>query len=207
MLRLISRHAGTGLSRSPGRWLRVGAIALLLAGCAVTDESSRAPATRPLTAAEGRALVGRLVPANVSDRPGWATDIYAAISAMEIAPTPENICSVVAITEQESGFRVDPSIPGLSGIAWKEIDKQRERAGVPKLVLLAALALTSPNGKSYNERLDNVKTELQLSEIFEDFIDMVPLGKRFFAERNPVRTGGPMQVSVAFAEAHAATKG
>jgi Protein of unknown function (DUF1615) len=204
--RIRPERTSPRVAASPFRWLCLVIITLVLAGCA-SDESSRAPATRPLTAAEGRALVGRLVPANVPDRAGWATDIYAAIAAMEIAPTPENICSVVAITEQESGFRVDPSIPGLSGIAWKEIDKQRERAGVPKLVVMAALALTSPNGKSYNERLDNVKTELQLSEIFEDFIDMVPLGKRFFAERNPVRTGGPMQVSVAFAEAHAAAKG
>jgi hypothetical protein len=45
-----------------------------------------------------------------------------------------------------------------------------------------------------------------LSEIFEDFIGMVPMGRTFFADRNPVRTGGPMQVSVAFAETHAAAK-
>ena len=44
-------------------------------------------------------------------------------------------------------------------------------------------------------------TELQLSDIFEDFIGRVPLGRTFFADRNPVRTGGPMQVSVGFAEA------
>ena len=70
----------------------------------------------------------------------------------------------------------------------------------------AALRLTSPDGTSYAERIDDVKTEQQLSEIFEDFIGMVPLGKTFFADSNPVRTGGPMQVSIAFAEAHAAAK-
>jgi hypothetical protein len=32
---------------------------------------------------------------------------------------------------------------------------------------------------------------------------MVPLGQRLFADWNPVRTGGPMQVSIAYAEAHA----
>src|SRR5689334_23835824 len=37
-------------------------------------------------------------------------------------------------------------------------------------------------------------------------IDRVPLGRTFFAEQNPVRTGGPMQVSVAFAVAHAKAK-
>ena len=33
----------------------------------------------------------------------------------------------------------------------------------------------------------------------------MPLGQRFFAGYNPVRTGGPMQVSVEFADAHAKT--
>ena len=53
---------------------------------------------------------------------------------------------------------------------------------------------------SYGERLDGVKTEMQLSDLFEDFIGRVPLGRTFFADRNPVRTAGPMQVSIAFAE-------
>jgi hypothetical protein len=159
-----------------------------------------------VSATEGRALVGRLLPASIADRAGWATDIYAAFAAMEIAPTPENICAVVAITEQESSFRTDPQVPGLARIAWKEIEKQRERSGIPKVVVWGALALPSPNGKSYSTRLDAVKTERELSEIFEDFIGMVPLGKTFFADRNPVRTGGPMQVSIAFAEAHVAVR-
>jgi hypothetical protein len=38
--------------------------------------------------------------------------------------------------------------------------------------------------------------------MFEDFIGAVPLGRQLFADLNPVRTGGPMQVSISFAEAH-----
>jgi hypothetical protein len=188
------------------RQLLVTGILAALAGCATTDESTRIPPQRAMTAAEGRALVGQLLPAGVADRPGWATDIYAALATLEIPATPENICSVIAVTEQESGFRVDPAIPGLANIAWKEIERRREQAGVPRLLLDAALELPSANGRSFRERLDAVKTELQLSELFEEFIGMVPLGKKYFADRNPVRTGGPMQVSVAFAEAHAAAK-
>src|SRR6185436_15242447 len=179
-------------------------IVAALAGCAV--ESPRAPDYVPMSADEGRAFVGRLIPTGVADRAGWATDIYAAIAALEISPTAQNICAVIAITEQESSFRADPSVPGLAGIAWKEIEKQRERAGVPKLVLQAAFSLRSPDGRSYSERIDAVKTEKQLSDIFEDFIGMVPLGRTFLSNRNPVRTGGPMQVSIAFAEGHAAAK-
>ena len=189
---------------------RVGATALLalaaaLAGCA-TEEISRTPGSRPLNPTEARALIGQHLPANVAERAGWSTDIYAAFTAMQIPVTPENVCAVVAVTEQESSFRADPAVPGLSAIAWKEIDRQAERAGIPMLAVRAALLLPSPNGRSYSERIDTVKTEKQLSEIFEDFIGMVPLGKTFFANHNPVRTGGPMQVSIAFAEAHAAAK-
>ena len=66
--------------------------------------------------------------------------------------------------------------------------------------------MPSSNGKTYGERLDTVKTEMQLSELYDDFIDRVPLGRTFFASSNPVRTAGSMQVGIAFAEGFAQTK-
>jgi len=152
---------------------------------------------------EAREAIARALPAGTNDKAGWARDIHAALAALELPSTRENLCAVIAITEQESSFRADPPVPGLPSIAWQEIDRRADSAGVPRLAVRTALGLKSPNGRSYAERIDNVKTERQLSEIFEDFIGMVPLGKAFFASRNPVRTGGPMQVSIVFAEAHA----
>ncbi|HEX2826798.1 MAG TPA: DUF1615 domain-containing protein [Burkholderiales bacterium] len=178
-----------------------------MAGCASAPEpASTQPPAKTMTPAEARAFIARVLPGGVTNRPAWATDIYAAFAAMEIPATRENVCAVVAITDQESNFRVDPAVPNLSQIAWKEIERQRERAGVPGVVLQGALMIPSPNGRSYRERIDAVKTEQQLSEIFDDFIGMVPLGRTFFADRNPVRTGGPMQVSIAYAESHAASR-
>ena len=156
-----------------------------------------------MTAAEGRAFVAGYMPAGVADKEGWAADIHTAVSVLEIPITPDNVCAILSITEQESGFRVDPPIPNLPAIAWAEIERQREKIGIPKLVLDAALGLQSSNGKTYRARLDAAKTERELSDIFEDLIGRVPLGKTFFGDRNPVRTGGPMQVSVAFATAYA----
>src|SRR5689334_7422744 len=204
-------HRGTKPDSRPRNCAaqRVDTIALaivcisLLWGCS-SDHRTAGP--RELTAAEARALIGKLLPPNTSDRTGWASDIYAAFAALHIAPTPENICAVAAVTEQESSFQADPPVPHLGAIAWKEIDKRAQTMGIPPLVLHTALHVPSSNGKSYSERINAVKTERELSEIFEDFIGRVPMGKRFFAERNPVHTGGPMQVSVAFAEAHAAAK-
>ncbi|HET7730996.1 MAG TPA: DUF1615 domain-containing protein [Usitatibacter sp.] len=185
--------------------LSVALLAALLAGCA-TSEAPREPEGPRLTAAEGRALVSRHLPRGLKDRAGWATDIYAAFAALQVRPSPENVCAVIAVTEQESGFQVDPVVPNLAAITWKEIDRQRERAGVPKLVLQAALALSSSDGRSYSDRLDAARTEHELSDVFEDFVDRVPLGRKLLADRNPVRTGGPMQVGVAFANAHAKSR-
>jgi len=174
------------------------AAAAALAGCAVPG-----PMTAPsgMGPTEARDALLRVLPARLADREGWATDIHAALATLEQPSTPDTLCAVVAVTEQESGFQVDPPVPGLAAIAWKEIDRRAEEAGVPKVAVRAALSLGSPGGRSYAERIDAVKTERQLSEIFEDFIGMVPMGRSFLASRNPVRTGGPMQVAIAFAEA------
>ncbi len=173
------------------------AITFVLAGCSV-----QAPMQQPsgLGPTEARALMVRLMPEAVRDKAGWAADIHAALSALELTSTPQHLCAVMAVTEQESGYQADPAVPGLAGIARQEIDRRADRAGVPALAVRAALALSSSNGTSYADRLETVKTERELSELYEDFIGRVPLGKTFLADDNPVRTGGPMQVSIAFAE-------
>ena len=174
---------------------------LLLAGCAGTNDSTRAPAYPRLSATEARALVTRALPDSLRDKSGWATDIYAALASLDLPPSPDNICAAIAVIAQESTFQVDPPVPGLGAIARKEIERRRESAGIPKVALDAALSLSSATGKSYAERIDGARTEQQLSEIYEDFIGRVPFGKTLLADRNPVRTAGPMQVSIAYAEA------
>lgn len=180
-------------------WMAFLAIAVL-AGCA-SDERLRQ--TAPVRPAEARARIASLIPAGTADRQGWAADIHAAFDAMEIAPTAANICAVLAITEQESTFRADPSVPNLARIAREEIDRRAESAQIPALAVHLALKLPSADGKSYSERIDAVRTEQELSLIFEDLIGVVPLGGRLFARLNPIRTGGPMQASIAFAEQQA----
>ncbi len=142
------------------------------------------------------------MPPSVADRPGWAIDIYAAFVALRIDPSIDNVCGVLAVTEQESTFHADPAVPRLGALARAEIDRRAERIGVPKFVVSAALQLRSPDTRTWSERIDAAKTERELSDVFEDFIDQVPLGRRVLAGYNPVRTGGPMQVSVDYAERH-----
>jgi Protein of unknown function (DUF1615) len=150
-----------------------------------------------------RAAIQQQLPKGVNNASAWAQDIFAAFEALNLPPTRENVCAAIAVTQQESTFQANPPVPGVAAIARREIDTRANRYHVPKFVVNAALGLESPNGKTYADRLKSAKTEQELSEIFEDFIGIVPLGRQLFADFNPVRTGGPMQVSIAFAEEYA----
>ena len=171
----------------------------VLAGC-----SSQGTQSLPDRSPEQvRARVVQLLPASIADRQGWATDIQAAFAAQGLAPSDENLCSVLAVAEQESNFQADPPVPGLAKIARTEINRRASKLHIPEFVVRSALNISSANGKTYNQRLDAARTEGQLSAIFDDFIGMVPLGKSLFGNLNPVHTGGPMQVSIAFAQKQA----
>jgi hypothetical protein len=178
-------------------------IAALIAGCAGERHNYRPAAESP---AQARDLIERSLPRSVADRGGWAADMYSAFTVLDVPPTHENICAVVAVIEQESGFRVDPVIPGLPAIAWREIDDRAAHAGLPRMIVHGVLELKSPTGRSYGDRIDSAKTEKELSDIYEDLISGVPMGRTLFADRNPIRTRGPMQVHIAFAEQFSAAK-
>lgn len=170
---------------------------LLLAACAnpgprLARERQRAVQTRK--------VINEALPGAISDRAGWSADIAVAFSKLSIPPTRENACAVVAVIAQESGFRVDPVTPNLGRIALHALDERAAHAGIPVALVHAALELRSSDGRTYLQRVKAARTERQLSDIYEDFTGRVPLGRRLFASWNPIRTRGPMQVSVAFAE-------
>ena len=77
---------------------------------------------------------------------------------------------------------------------------------MPRAIVHGVLELKSSTGQSYSDRIDHARTEKELSDIFEDFTGSVPLGRSLFASWNPIRTRGPMQVNVAFAEQFASSR-
>ncbi|HZX90695.1 MAG TPA: DUF1615 family protein, partial [Rudaea sp.] len=174
------------------------AAAVLLGGCAKpeTVRAQRQPA-------EVRTQILRNIPESTVDRNGWATDLFAAFAALQVDTSVRNICAALAVAAQESSFDADPVVPGLGRIAREEIDRRAERHHLPQLLVKGALLLKSPDGRTYGDRLDSARTERELSLIFADLIGSVPLGKQLFADANPVRTGGPMQVSILYAEQYA----
>lgn len=172
--------------------------ALFLAGCAT-------PPKKPLrTPEQVHALVLQLLPAaRIADRDAWATAVTDAFIALDLDASVSHLCATLAVAEQESGLVADPPVAGLGRIARAEIGRRAQAHHVPAFMVDAALALSSSDGKSYGERIDAARSERELSLVYEDLIDRVPLGQRLFADANPVKTAGPMQVSVEFAEWHA----
>ncbi|MBP7582115.1 MAG: DUF1615 domain-containing protein [Vogesella sp.] len=153
-------------------------------------------------AANPKALLDKLLPDYVKPRSGWRDDLVSAFSALQIPHSAENYCAVIAVIEQESTFQADPVVPGLAKIVWDKIGDKAGNYYVPLPVVKTALLKKSPNGQSYKERIDNLRTEKEMNDLFED---MSAEGQKLglpMGMKNPIRTGGPMQVSVEFAEAH-----
>ncbi len=181
---------------------------LLALGVAVLAAcSSPGPSRTSRSPAEVRAQLVSLLPASLDDRTGWATDIQSAFQLLDIPPSTENLCAVLAVTEQESTYSADPVVANLAKVARGEIDRRAAQKNIPRFVVSGALRLKSPDGRSYGERLERVRTEKELSYLYEDMIARVPMGRRLLDDGNPVRTGGPMQVGIAFAERHAREHG
>jgi hypothetical protein len=153
---------------------------------------------------DARSIIDRTLPARIPDRNGWTDDIYAAFQQLDLEASPQNSCAVSAIIAQESGFQTNPVVPGLGTMASREIDRRAEHTLIPLAVVHGVLAWQSPNGRSWAERIEAARTEKDLSDIYEQFIGAVPLGRTLFENRNPIRTRGPMQVNVAFADQFAA---
>lgn len=182
--------------RAVGRWTVV-LVPLLLCAC-VSSPPSGGPSPDVV-----RTEILRHMPGRVADADGWAADIQTALAAQRIAPSEENLCAVMAVIAQESGFEADPAVPNLPTIARREIERRAAAVHVPGFMVDAALKLRSTDGRTYAQRLRGVRTERELSELYEEITGRVPLGGRLFGDYNPVQTGGPMQVSVPFAESRA----
>ncbi len=183
--------------------IRIRPLLLAAACTAALLTACTPPPPRPAgrTPAQVRAQLERLMPATLADRSGWAADIQSAFHALQLPPTTANLCATLAVIEQESGYKADPPVPGLGKIAREEIERRAGQYGVPKLAVAGALRMKAPDGEPYGDKLQRVRTERELSDLYEQIIARAPrLGRGLLARANPVRTGGPMQVGIDYAE-------
>ena len=158
--------------------------------------------TPAATEPSGRELLDNLLPGKMTDRKGWSDDIFSAFSALQLQQSAENFCAAIAVIEQLSSWQSDPVVPNLGQKVWNEIGRRAGKYHVPLLAVQAALSVPSREGRSYKARIDALRTEKQMNELFEDIVNEAPDLARKFGITNPIRTGGPMQVGIDFASAH-----
>ena len=151
---------------------------------------------------------------NVREPRAWASDLLAVLKEHGLDQSRENICAVIAIADQESGFVANPAVPNLG-----KISEQAVILKLKKFSLLgdgAVLFLNKfPNTHdSFMQRIRKAKTEHDLDLAYRDLISGLKqyaqqyklnwLVNNHFANNliesnNEINTIGSMQVAVSFA--------
>ena len=49
---------------------------------------------------------------NEADAQAWVSDVLGSLDTVGMVRTNESACAVMAVIEQESGYKVDPAVPG-----------------------------------------------------------------------------------------------
>ncbi len=188
-------------------------------GCRKTEAPppTARPVARPLTLEE----VKGLLPADVPDADGWARDLRAALLQAGLPADVERVCGAVAILQQESGFQVDPPVPGLADMVRTRLDELASSLGPPgKSAVQALLAERKPGDRrTFAQRLRGLRTERDLDLLFRDMLAAAhakhPVAYRAAAlldgvfrkarleDLNPVGTAGSMQVGARWVLTHA----
>ncbi|MDN5513228.1 DUF1615 family protein [Acinetobacter sp.] len=170
--------------------------------------------------------IKRLIPSRVHQRASWAKDIYSITDQLDIPQTKENICTIVAVVDQESNFIADPHVSGLGEKAVKEVQDRLDEKFKSKLgdTLGGTVAgyfeevlknQPSPDN-NYLSQMRKVQTERELDELYREIFSYMSkhyhvstltgaaklVGQDIGENLNPVTTLGSMQVHIGYAKAH-----
>ena len=76
--------------------------------------------------------IAKVLPNHVKNSRSWASDIEAVFKELKITRDKRNICTVVAVIDQESNFVADPSVSGLGDKSLKELESRlNDKLGKP----------------------------------------------------------------------------
>lgn len=170
--------------------------------------------------------ISTIIPTRVKDRKSWAEDIYSITDELRIPQTKENICSIIAVVDQESNFVADPHVPGLGIKAVKEVedrfdekfkDKLGESIGGTVAEYFQQVLRNQPTPEdNYLKQMRKVSTERQLDELYREIFAHMSkhyhvsaltgaakiIGQDIGEKLNPITTLGSMQVHISYAKDH-----
>lgn len=191
------------------RTLLVGLLGVFLAGC-----QEPLPEKTTLTHAQ----IVSLIPKRVKEREAWAEDMAKVFDTLKIEKTPINICTSIAIIDQESNFAADPVVPKLGETSLAALEeKLEEKLGKNMAGVFKKMLATKPTPENnFIKQIKAVKTERELDELYRKMfahfgesykVGVVNdaakfLGKGIDEKLNPITTLGSMQVHIDYAKDH-----
>ena len=170
--------------------------------------------------------IRKVIPARVNDRESWSQDIFDIMQELSIPKTKQNVCSIVAVVDQESNFVADPTVPGLGAKAVEEINsrlkekfeaKLGEKIGGTVAGYFEDVLKNQPSPKNnYMSQMRKVQTERELDLLYREIFDYMAqhyhvsaltgaaklVGQDIGEKLNPITTLGSMQVHINYAKEH-----
>ncbi|MDH0719871.1 DUF1615 domain-containing protein [Acinetobacter junii] len=170
--------------------------------------------------------IRKVIPARVNDRESWSQDIFDIMQELSIPKTKQNVCSIVAVVDQESNFVADPTVPGLGAKAVEEINSRLKEKFEAKLGAKIGGTVAgyfedvlknqpSPEN-NYMSQMRKVQTERELDLLYREIFDYMAqhyhvsaltgaaklVGQDIGEKLNPITTLGSMQVHINYAKEH-----
>lgn len=173
--------------------------------------------------------IRKLIPNRVNQRDSWAKDIYDISNELKIPTNKENICTIIAVVDQESNFVANPVVPGLGDKAVKEVttrlnekfeDKLGTTIGGTVASYFENVLKNQPSpDDNYLKQMSHVRTEKDLDVLYREIFDYMAkhyhvsaltgaakfVGQDIAEKMNPITTLGSMQVHINYAKEHKRT--
>ncbi|NNP68791.1 DUF1615 family protein [Acinetobacter sp. Ac_5812] len=170
--------------------------------------------------------ITKVLPPRVNDRQSWSQDIFEIMQQLSIPKTKQNVCSIVAVVDQESNFVADPAVPGLGEKAVQEINtrlkekfeaKLGETIGGTVAGYFEDVLKNQPSPENnYMSQMRKVRTERELDLLYREIFDYMSkhyhvsaltgaaklVGQDIGEKMNPITTLGSMQVHINYAKEH-----
>lgn len=162
--------------------------------------------------------IAALIPDRVKNRPSWAADISSIFDELALHKDKQNICTVIAVIDQESNFHANPAVANLGQASLRAIDdKLEDKLGKPLAGVFRTMLATRPTkANSFEKQIKAVKTEKELDELYQEIFDYFTTtykvsgltnltkytGESLDEKLNPITTLGSMQVHINYAKRH-----
>ena len=189
------------------------ASSFLLTGCDQIKALIGTPMTDNSLSIE---QISHAMPNRNQQKTAWATDIHDIFNTLKIERTPQNICTTIAVIDQESNFQADPPVANPGKTSLNALNSElEEKLGKTLAPFFRKMLKNEPTVEnSFEKQILAVKTEQQLDKVYQQMF--AHFSQKYYASKitnvtkliggdiaeklDPITTLGSMQVHINYAK-------